>query len=107
MNALVQKLSQGEHPVEVGLRPEKTIAGFKAALDRGYIHIRFTATKGGTELGFKVDDKLSNLNGGDFTTSTGHVKVCGELTLDYERVRCVADIDLKTLDGQGHLELLN
>lgn len=107
MNDLVRKLSQGEHPVEVGLRPAKTVAGFKAALDRGYVHIRFTATRGGTELGFKVDDKLSDLSGGDFNAEAGRVKVCGDLTLDYERVRCVADINLKTLDGQGHLELLN
>jgi hypothetical protein len=26
------------------------------------------------------------------------------LTLDYVKVRCFADIDLQTLDGQGHLE---
>lgn len=28
----------------------------------------------------------------------------GDLSLDYTKVRCVADIDLKTLAGQGHLE---
>jgi len=28
----------------------------------------------------------------------------GKLTLDYVRVRCIADIDLKTLEGKGRLE---
>lgn len=107
MNDLVRKLTEGEHPVEASMRPEKTLQGFKAALDRGYVHVRFTATRGGTELGFKLDPDLSDLKSADFERGSGSVKVCGSLTLDYEKVRCIAEIDLATLDGKGHLELLN
>jgi hypothetical protein len=28
------------------------------------------------------------------------------VTLNYRKVKCIADIDLKTLVGQGHLELV-
>jgi hypothetical protein len=31
------------------------------------------------------------------------IHVEGELTLDYVRVRCIADVDLATLEGTGHL----
>lgn len=47
MNELVQRLSQGEHPVEASLRPQKTAASLKESIDRGYVHIKFTQTKGG------------------------------------------------------------
>lgn len=107
MNDLVRKLCEGDHPVEVSVRPERTASEFKVALDRGYVHIRFTETQGGTELGFKVDEQLSDLKGADFESKTGRIKVCGSLVLDFEKVRCVAEVDLSTLAGRGHLELLN
>jgi hypothetical protein len=69
--------------------------------------VRFTDTRGGTELGFKVDTDLSDLSGGDFDSKSGIIKLCGTLTLDYENVRCVAELDLATLTGKGHLELLS
>jgi len=107
MNDLVRKLTTGDHAVEAGLRPAKTIAGFKAALDRGYVHVRFTETHGGTELGFNLDQNLSDLSAANFESGSGVVKIGGNLTLDYEKVRCIAEIDLATLKGRGHLELLN
>lgn len=106
MNDLVRKLSEGEHPLEASVRPEKTVEGFKAAIDRGYVHVRFTQTRGGTELGFPVDKERSDLSGADFEGKSGTIKLCGKLVLDYEPVRCIAEIDLKTLDGRGHLELI-
>jgi hypothetical protein len=107
MNDLVRKLTTGDHAVEASLRPEKTLYGFKAALDRGYVHVRFTETRGGTELGFKLDPGRSDLSSADFDSGSGVVKLCGSLTLDYEKVRCIAEIDLATLNGRGRLELLN
>jgi hypothetical protein len=107
MNDLVQRLSHGDHPIEVSVRPERTAQRFKEALDRGYVHIKFTDTRGGTELGFNLNRELSNLREADFEQQSGHLRVCGDLTLDYVRVRCVADIDLATLNGSGRLEVLN
>jgi uncharacterized protein YbdZ (MbtH family) len=101
--SLVDRLCQGDHPVEVGLRPERTVRRFKEAIDRDYVHVKFTQTKGGTELGFRLDKDHSDLSAGDFENGTGTVHLEGSLTLDYVKVRCVADIDLNTLEGTGRL----
>ena len=106
MNDLVKRLSEGSHPVEVSLRPERTIKLFREMLDREYLLIKFTQTKGGTELGFKLDKARSDLTKADLEAQTGKLRVCGELTLDYVPVRVVADIELPSLEGQGHLEIL-
>ena len=53
--SLVERLCDGDHFIEVGLRPEKTMQLFKEAIDRNYVHIKFTQTRGGTELGFHLD----------------------------------------------------
>ncbi|MBE9167110.1 MbtH domain protein [Pleurocapsales cyanobacterium LEGE 06147] len=104
MNELVQRLSQGNHPVEASLRPNKTVTALKESIDRGYVHIKFTDTQGGTELGVKLDPEASNFNEVDFEQQQGEVHLVGSLTLNYVKVRCIADIDLKTLAGKGHLE---
>ena len=106
MNDLVKRLSEGSHPVEVSLRPERTMKLFREMLDREYLLVKFTQTKGGTELGFKLDKSRSDLTQADLTAETGKIRVCGELTLDYVPVRVVADIELPSLEGQGHLEIL-
>jgi hypothetical protein len=105
MNELVQRLTK-EQPVKASLRPEATVEAFKAALDRGYVHILFTETRGGTELGVGVGPATLDVGGADFEHHTGQVKLAGDLTLDYERVRCHAKIDLATLHGTGWLEPL-
>lgn len=101
--SLVDKLSEGNHPVEVSLRPEKTLKLFKAAIDRNHIHIKFTQTRGGTELGFPLDRDASDFEAADFESGRGTAHVQGNLTLDYVRVKCVAAIDLSTLQGTGRL----
>lgn len=101
--SLVDRLCEGDQPVEAGLRPEKTVKLFKEAIDRNYVHIKFTATRGGTELGTRLDREACDFSGADFEAGTGTVHLEGNLTLDYEAVRCIADIDLSTLAGKGHL----
>ena len=101
--SLVDKLSEGSHPVEAGLRPERTVKLFKEAIDRDYVHIKFTNTKGGTELGVRLDRDGCDFDNADFENGAGTVHIEGGLTLDYVKVRCVADIDLMSLQGQGHL----
>jgi uncharacterized protein YbdZ (MbtH family) len=105
--SLVDRLSEGDHPVAVGVRPEKTVKLFKDAIDHDYVHIKFTQTKGGTEIGFRLDRDASDFAGGDFENAKGTVHVEGDLTLDYVKVKCVADIDLSTLEGIGHLMKLS
>ncbi|HKX31153.1 MAG TPA: MbtH family NRPS accessory protein [Blastocatellia bacterium] len=101
--SLVDKLSEGSHPVEAGLRPERTVKLFKEAIDRNYVHLKFTGTKGGTELGVRLDREGCDFNHADFEKGTGTVHLEGGLTLDYVKVKCMADIDLASLQGQGRL----
>lgn len=106
MSELVQKLAKGDHPVEVSLRPDKTAAALKKRIDDlNYVHIRFTQTRGGTELGFNIIKEESNWANADFENATGMIRLAGKLKLDYVPVKCVADIDLATLEGTGHLEI--
>ena len=106
MNDLVKRLSEGSHAVEVSLRPERTLKLFKEQLDRGHVLVKFTETRGGTELGVPLDKSRSDLTQANFEAETGKVRVCGELTLYYVPVRVVADIELPAMRGQGHLEIL-
>jgi hypothetical protein len=101
--SLVDLLSQGDHPVRVGLRPESSAKLFKEAIDRNYVHIKFLHTRGGTEIGFPLDQHASVFSAADFESGTGVAHLEGNLSLDYVRVKCVANIDLSTLQGKGHL----
>jgi uncharacterized protein YbdZ (MbtH family) len=102
--SLVDRLCEGDHPVELGLRPEKTARVFKEAIDRNYLQIAFSETKGGTELGIALDRGACDLTGADFENGTGTAHIEGGLTLDYVKVKCVMDIDVTTLAGKGRLE---
>lgn len=101
--SLVDRLCEGTHPVESSFRSEKTVKLFQEAIERNYVHIKFTNTKGGTELGVGLDRDDCDFSKADFENGTGPVHLEGSLTLDYVKVRCIADIDLGTLEGQGHL----
>jgi uncharacterized protein YbdZ (MbtH family) len=101
--SLVERLGEGHHAVEVSLQPEKTSKLFKEAIDRDYVHVKFTQTKGGTEIGFRLDRASSDFSKANFEAGTGKAHVEGNLTLDYVTVKCVADIDLGMLSGTGRL----
>ena len=104
MNELVKKLTSGKHPVEAVLRPEKTAEALQACIQRGYVHIKFTDTKGGTELGVRLDPSQTDLTNADFSTGQGQIRLAGSLKLDYEPVKCIAIINLSGLKGEGWLE---
>lgn len=102
---LVEQLCEGRHPVIASLRPAQTAQAFKECIDRGYVHIKFTETKGGTEFGVRLDKQACDEHQASFSNGTGTVHLEGNLTLDYVKVRCTADIDLTTFAGQGRLSL--
>ena len=103
---LVDRLSQEDHPVKVSLRSNETPATFKERIDMGRVHIQFTDTQGGSELGVRLDPAAIDVGNADFEAGQGTVHLEGTLTLNYTPVRCVADIDLATLHGRGHLVAL-
>jgi len=104
MSDLVQRLGT-EQDVEVSMRPETTVEYFKAAVDRGYVHIKFIHTRGGTELGIRLIQDKSDLTGANYEAGTGSIHIVGDLTLDYVPVRFHGDIDLASMAGTGRLEI--
>ena len=103
VSELVEFLCKGDHPIEATLR-EKTREAMKEAIALGHVPIKFTDTRGGTELVVPLDRKRSDVRAIESNNGSAEIKVVGDLTLDYVRVTCVARIDLATLEGEGHLE---
>lgn len=73
--------------------------------EMGYVLIKFTETRGGTELGFPLDRDTTDISAARFNEGTGTVHVEGDLVLNDDPVRCIADINLTTLNGTGRLVL--
>ena len=105
INELVQRLSQGKHEVVIGHRDE-SYEEIKQRIEDGYIHVKFTKTKGGTELGINVDQSNTNVKDLDFTKGEGILHIEGTTNLNYNEVRCISDIDLKAKKGQGYLQVI-
>jgi hypothetical protein len=106
MDQLVERLSAEGRTVVVG-GPSPSVREFQRRLtDLGYVFLKFSDTRGGTDLGVRVIAEATDLGTADFANATGSVHVEGTLTLNYVPVRCVADIDLSTLSGTGHLVVL-
>lgn len=106
MNELTQRLSSGQHPVTVG-GPQPSRDGLRRRVeDVGHVNIKFTETRGGTDLGLRVDRDATDLSDADFEEGRGMVHIEGTLTLNDDPVRCIADIDVATLNGTGHLVLV-
>jgi hypothetical protein len=107
MSVLVEKLSSGDHPLEVSIRPKRSAKDLQACIEKGYVHLKFTDTQGGTDLYVPLRPEASELADADFDAGTGHIKLVGSLTLDYVPVLCVAEIELETMTGRGHLQPLS
>lgn len=107
MSDLVRRLSEGSYPLVFGrVGSAARLSELKAAIDRQYVLLEFTGTRGGTELGLPLDHARCQLDGADFERGAGRIHLEGELRLDDVAVRMVADLDLATLDGWGHLSVL-
>jgi hypothetical protein len=104
MNDLTQRLTI-EQPIVMG-GTEPTVEELRERTgEMGYMLIKFTGTRGGTELGFPLDRDATDISAADFDNTTGTVHVEGNLILNGDPVRCIADIDLAALNGTGRLAL--
>lgn len=104
MDELVAKLSSRRQRV-VPDRAKST-AELRESIDRGFVLIRFTETKGETVLGLKLDKARSETEAANFSEATGVVHLTGTLVLNYNEVEVTADIDLSTLEGEGSMTLV-
>ena len=106
MDDLVERLSK-KQPIDFESRTE-TLDEIKERLtEMKFVFITFTETKGGTELGINVDPDLTKIENADFNKGEGVISVVGTCTLNYQKVRCIAEIDLSTKKGIGYLEPLD
>jgi hypothetical protein len=104
MNELTERLTVSQ-PIIVG-GADPTVEELRNRTgEMGYVLVKFTETRGGTELGFPLDRDVTDVSGADFDNGTGTVHVEGNLILNDDPVRCIADIDLATLKGTGRLAL--
>jgi hypothetical protein len=104
MNELTERLTT-EQPIIMG-GGDPTVGELRERTgEMGYVLVKFTETRGGTELGFPLDRDATDLAGANFDEGTGTVHVEGNLILNDDPVRCIADIDLATLKGTGRLAL--
>lgn len=103
---LVERLSDGDHPVEISIRPERNLAALRAKVHERYVHVKFTGTRGGTELGITLDPVLTVAPSEILESGAGTIRLVGDVTLDYVSCRGVFDIDLASLSGHGRLEPL-
>ena len=103
MNELVERLAREDQAVVVG-GPSPQVADLQERIEQlGYVFIKFTGTRGGTDLGVRLDRAATQTAQADFAHATGRIHIEGTLTLDFVPVRCVADIDLATLAGTGRI----
>jgi hypothetical protein len=104
MDELTQRLAVDQPIIMGGSDP--TVEELRERTgEMGYVLVKFTETRGGTELGFPLDREATDLSGANFDKGTGTVHVEGHLVLNDDPVRCIADIDLATLKGTGRLAL--
>src|ERR1700756_1973589 len=103
VSELVEFLCKGDHPVEAALR-EKTREAMKEAIALGHVPIKFTDTRGGTELVVPLARNRSALGTVESSDGSAEIKGGVDVKIDYGRVTCIARIDLAALKGEGHLE---
>jgi hypothetical protein len=104
MNELTERLTV-EQPIVMG-GADPTVAELRERTgEMAYVLVKFTQTRGGTELGFPLDPDTTDISAANFEDGTGSVHVEGHLILNDDPVRCIADIDLATLKGTGRLKL--
>ena len=104
MNELTERLTVDQPIIMGGADP--TVEELRERTgEMGYVLVKFTETRGGTELGFPLDRDATDISGANFDEGTGSVHVEGHLILNDDPVRCVANIDLATLKGSGRLKL--
>jgi hypothetical protein len=104
VNDLTERLAVNQPIVMGGSDP--TVEELRERVgEMGYVLVKFTETRGGTELGFYLDREAAQLSEADFDNGTGTVHVEGNLILNGDPIRCVADIGLADLKGTGRVAL--
>ncbi|MBP5971641.1 MbtH domain protein [Brasilonema sp. CT11] len=105
MDDLVKRLSEGAYPVSAS-EFHKSAEELRQSIHRGYVYVKFTDTKGGTQLGVRLDRGATDLSHADFQQASGKIDLVGDLNLNGIDIRCIANFDLATLQGTGRVEIV-
>ncbi len=103
LNELVERLTVEQY-LECS-RPQKSTKSLQECINRNYVHIMFKNT--GTELGMELDRQSCDFSNCDFNTAKGEVILSGAFILNYDKVKCIAKIDIATCEGTGYLQSLS
>lgn len=102
MNDVVEFLTQGLHPIEFETRTSN-YDDIKNRIQKGFVYVKFTDTRGGTELGINVDStKTSNFED-CLSNGQNMLHLEGVCKLNYKPVRCIIDVNVSTRKGEGRL----
>jgi len=104
MLTLVDRLCAAWSPVTAVLRPEPNRENLRQCVERGYVHVKFTETAGGTELGVRLDDESKRTALRELEDNGQTISLRGYLKLDGVPVYCAAKIDVNAFTGFGQLE---
>jgi hypothetical protein len=104
MNDLVKNFLLGTH--DCSAERAKSLTEFKRSIERGYVLLRFTDTRGGTELSVRLNQSQSSIEEAHADEGRGTAHLVGALVLDYNELEMSAAIDLSTLRGQASFKLL-
>ena len=107
MDDLVARLSTGKHRVLFETQSKEMLEIKKRLLDLKYVFLKFTDTNGGTELGIHIDETLTSIKNSDFENGLGEIHIVGICSLNYQRIRCTADVNLATKEGIGYVEIID
>jgi uncharacterized protein YbdZ (MbtH family) len=103
---LVQRLSGDNHRVEVRTTVEDKTAYLRDRLEIGYLHVFFPDTRGGTEIGVKLDAETSNI-ALEQIAKGNDINLRGHLVLDDIAAVCQIRLHPSDLVGRGGLSALD
>ena len=106
MDDLVERLLK-KQPIDFESRTDSMEEVKERLMEMKFVFVTFTETNGGTELGIDVDLNLTDIANADFDQAAGTISVVGTCKLNYQKVRCIAEVDLSTKKGTGYLEPLD
>ena len=107
IESLPVRLSKKLEPIELILRPEKSKERLVKQIKTGCVHVRFTGTRGGTDLPITIEPAAAERLINQIADGAERLQLQGELILDYVPARCTADVDLASFTGTGKLDILS
>jgi hypothetical protein len=96
--SLVDRLCAGEQPVRIDLGTTRSSDSLRSQCASGSVHLLFPNTRGGTRLRVTLNPSCKAPGSNPGVKADG-LRLEGSVVLDMVTLRCVARIDLETLDG--------